>query len=82
MFHNCVSLSNNTLITKGFELEDNQLMKIYNDFKNLALDAGFTFEQWWNTVLRFIKNEFDCDAASWAIAGSCAYDALIEERMI
>lgn len=63
-------------------MNNQQLMKIYNDFKNLALNAGFTFEQWWSTVLRFIKNEFDCDAASWAIAGSYAYNALIEERMI
>lgn len=57
-------------------------MDIYHSLKNSVLDAGFTFDEWWNAVMRFIKNEFDADAASWAIAGSCAYDALIEERMI
>jgi hypothetical protein len=57
-------------------------MDIYNSLKDKAIAANFTFEQWWNAVMRFVKNEFDADAATWAIAAQLAFDALIDERMI
>jgi hypothetical protein len=63
-------------------LNNSQLIDIYNFFKNKAINAGFTFEEFWQNVLRFIKNEFDCDAANWAIAGELAYNSLIEDQMI
>lgn len=53
-------------------------MDIYHSLKNSVLDAGFTFDEWWNAVMRFIKNEFDTDAASWACAAQLAFDDLYE----
>ena len=63
-------------------MSNSQLLDIYNFFKNEAIKAGFTFEEFWKNVLRFIKDEFDCDAASWAIAGELAYNSMIEDKMI
>jgi len=61
---------------------DTKLQKIYNDFMNKALSSGFTFDEWWKAVLRFIKDEFNADSASWAIAAELAYDDLLFERNI
>jgi hypothetical protein len=61
---------------------DSRLQKIYNDFMDKALSAGFTFDEWWKAVLRFIVDEFNADSASWAIAAELAYDDLIFERSI
>lgn len=58
------------------------LQKIYVDFMNKAINQGFTFDQWWKAVLRFIVDEFNADSASWAIAAELAYDDLIFERNI
>lgn len=58
------------------------LQKIYVDFMNKAMDHGFTFDQWWKAVLRFIVDEFNADSASWAIAAQLAFDDLIFESNI
>lgn len=55
---------------------DSKLQKIYNDFMNKALNDGFSFDEWWHTVLQFIVDEFNADSASWAIAAQLAYEDL------
>lgn len=61
---------------------DIKLQAIYNKFRDMALAAGFTFDQWWHEVMRFIKDEFNADSASWAIAAELAYENLIFESRI
>lgn len=61
---------------------DTKLQKIYNDFMNKALNMGFTFDEWWKAVLRFVVDEFDADSATWAIAAQFALEDLIYERNI
>lgn len=61
---------------------DINLQAIYNKFRDMALAAGFTFDQWWREVMRFIKDEFDADSASWAIAAELAYENLLDESRI
>ena len=61
---------------------DSSLQKIYNDFMAKALIAGFTFDQWWKSVLQFIVDEFNADSASWAIAAELAYEDLMFEQTI
>lgn len=56
---------------------DTKLQTIYSDFMNKALNAGFTFDQWWRSVLQFIVDEFNADSASWAIAAELAYEDLM-----
>lgn len=61
---------------------DSKLQQIYQDWQQRALAAGFTFDEFWYTVLKFIKDEFNSDSASWAIAGQLAYEDLIYRRSI
>lgn len=61
---------------------DSKLQQIYQDWKNKAIAAGFTFDEFWHAVLQFIDNELDSDSASWAIAGQLAYEDLIYRRSI
>jgi hypothetical protein len=61
---------------------DSKLQKIYQDWKNKAIAAGFTFDEFWKAVLQFIDNELNADSASWAIAGQLAYEDLIYNRSI
>ena len=61
---------------------DSRLQKIYNDFMEKALNMGFTFDQWWKAVLRFVVDEFNADSATWAIAAELAFDDLLFERNI
>jgi len=55
---------------------DPKLQKIYQDWKTKAIKAGFTFEEFWHAVLSYIKDEFNADSASWAIAAELAYNDL------
>lgn len=61
---------------------DINLQNIYKQWMQKALDAGFTFDQWWKSVLQFIVDEFNADSASWAIAAELAYENLIFEQSI
>lgn len=61
---------------------DSKLQQIYVDFMNKAITMGFTFDQWWKAVMRFIVDEFNADSASWAIAAELALDDLLYERSI
>ena len=61
---------------------DSKLQQIYQDWKNKAIAAGFTFDEFWHAVLLFIVDEFNTDSASWAIAGQLAYEDLIYNRSI
>lgn len=58
-------------------MTNRELIKIYNDWKIKALNHGFSFEDFWNEVCYFTDPQ-DSDAASWAIAGKCAFNSLIE----
>lgn len=55
---------------------DPKLQKIYQDWKTKAINAGFTFEEFWCAVLAYIKDELNTDSASWAIAAELAYNDL------
>ena len=61
---------------------DSKLQKIYQDWQQKALAAGFTFDQWWKAVLQFITDEFNADSASWAIAAELAYEDLQFNRSL
>lgn len=61
---------------------DSKLQQIYTNFMNKALDMGFTFDQWWKSVLQFIVDEFNADSASWAIAAELAFEDLMFEQSI
>jgi len=61
---------------------DSKLQQIYQDWKNKAIAAGFTFDEFWKAVLQYIVDEFNADSASWAIAGQLAYEDLIYRRSI
>lgn len=61
---------------------DPKLQKIYQDWKNKAILAGFTFEEFWRAVLSYIHDEFNADSASWAIAAELAYNDLQYFRSI
>ncbi len=59
-----------------------KLLGIYNKYRRQALDAGFTYDEFWVKVNFYIGDIFQSDAADWALAGQLAYEALILEREI
>ena len=60
-------------------LNNNDLLKIYYSWKNKSKSEGFTNQQFWAAVNKYI-DPMDSDAASYAIAGKLAYSSLLQER--
>lgn len=60
-------------------MSSDDLIGIYNSYKNRALKEGFAFYDFWNHVNRFI-DPLEADAETWAIVGKLAYRALCEDK--
>lgn len=61
-------------------MSSDDLIDIYNSYKNRALKEGFDFyDDFWNQVNRFV-DPFEADAETWAIGGQLAYRALCEDK--
>lgn len=56
-----------------------ELLSIYNGWKNKAIDEGFKFLEFWSHVNRFI-DPLEADPETWALVGKLAYNALKEEK--
>tara|TARA_Y100001970_G_C14074400_1_gene771173 strand:- start:345 stop:605 length:261 start_codon:yes stop_codon:yes gene_type:complete len=59
-----------------------KLLGIYNKYRRQAIDAGFTYNEFWLKVNFYMTDIFQSDAADWALAGQLAYEDLIAEREI
>ena len=60
---------------------NNELLKIYYSWKNKSKTEGFSHQQFWTAVNKYI-DPMTSDAASYAIAGKLAYNSLVEDRAI